>query len=89
MAWRTLDEGTARSIGFVHSEDAIRYVCRGCKVANLDFEGDEFCPIQTVYGFDGEHKAIQYDSETHSVRCEKYAACEPTTFAEGQMEMVL
>ena len=69
MTWRTLDPSTARSIGFANSEDAIQTICRGCKVANLDFEDDEFCPAQTAYGFDGEHPAIVYDDQTHRVRC--------------------
>lgn len=73
MAWKKLDQWTARSHGACIAEDVIQVVCSDCPKGNLNFEKPDFCDIQTAYGVDGEHEAIQYNDEGEfDVRCTGY-----------------
>lgn len=56
-----LTESIARAWGASVAEEVIQTVCAGCAKGNLDFTGDEFCPIQTNYGVEGEDKHIVYE----------------------------
>ena len=58
---KVLTEIDARRMGAGNAEEVIQYVCRECTKGNLDFKGDEFCPVQVEYGFDGEHPSIVFD----------------------------
>ncbi len=72
MTWKTLDQSTARMHGAANAEDVIQLLCADCAKGNLDFSGDTFCPIQVAYGWDGEHPSIQWNEETHEVRCDSW-----------------
>ena len=85
MSWEMLDEGTARMYGAANAEDVIQCLCADCKVGNLDFKGDDFCPIQVGYGFYGYHPAIKYDTEKFDVRCDCW---EPTPDDDDDSEPV-
>jgi len=58
---QVLTESIARAWGASVAEEVIQTVCAGCSRANLDFAGDEFCPIQVNYGVEGEDKHIVYE----------------------------
>ena len=72
MAWKKLDEGTARRLGASCTEEVIQFLCADCADGNMDFTEPDFCPIQAAYGFDGEHAAIQYNDETNELRCDEW-----------------
>jgi len=72
MSWERLDVATARYLGATVAEEVIQTVCQGCRKANLDFKGPDFCPIQVEYGWDGEHESIQIDRESGEVRCAEH-----------------
>lgn len=72
MTWEKLDEGTARWLGASCAEEVIQLLCADCADGNMDFTEPDFCPIQAAYGFDGEHEAIQYNTETNELRCDEW-----------------
>lgn len=73
MSWKKLDPGTARLRGAANAEDVILVICADCPKGNLDFSKNDFCDVQAVYGFDGEHEAIQYnDAGGFDVRCTEF-----------------
>ena len=55
---KVLTESIARLWGASVAEEVIQTVCEGCAKGNLNFTGDEFCPIQVNYGWAGEDEHI-------------------------------
>ena len=79
MAWKMLDEATARMMGASCTEEVIQLLCADCADGNLDFDSSKgFCPIQVDYGWDGEHPSIQYDDESDGrlLRCDAWTEAE-------------
>lgn len=79
MAWKMLDEATARRMGASCTEEVIQLLCADCADGNLDFDDNKgFCPIQVDYGWDGEHPSIQYDDESNRrlLRCNAWREAE-------------
>ncbi|NTU88450.1 MAG: hypothetical protein HGA54_00870 [Actinobacteria bacterium] len=66
---------------FRDPEDAIADVCEGCKVANLDYSGKEFCDIQALVGF-GEEVTKEWSFENGNIVCSKYMSEGPL---DGQL----
>lgn len=79
MAWKMLDEATARSMGASCTEEVIQLLCADCADGNMEFDASrDFRPIQVDYGWDGEHPSIQYDDESSErlLRCDKWTEAE-------------
>lgn len=89
-SWKKLDIGTARNHGAGCAEDVIQVLCGDCPEGNLGFTGDRFCPVQTGYGFDGEHEAVQYsDDDGFEIRCTRFENMKAKDLEEGRLDMTV